>query len=429
MNTNNTDIVIIDDGINYELYAIGKLQLDIEIDMNLNINNRTIQHRSSNSHGTTCAAIIKKYAPESKISSIKILNEKNGRGAKYQLIKAIQWCSENGIRLVNLSLGTIDFRDFIEIRNCVNQAAEKGLIVVAACNNNNVYTVPACLSNTIGVNCKKSLIDGEFLFNKYPYTGVDISASGRHYIIDIRGNGIYTEPVNSYASAFITSQVYKLIKETPDISLENTRTKLYYLAKNSNEDEYNPNFCINVDWNCQVNEVEFSDTFCINNGVKFWNKELFDNTIKSNNVKIKDIDIPIIAVYSDRSGNINDKDQELHSLFSNDGYFCVMLSTEYKDIANGYQYLSDNIYPPKMLTLVYSKYNCDVIILKVEDNQRMRKIEQTVKIDMKICILDEKYFIGFNNSKESVTLEEEKNNQKNEIRNVYAMILDYFKTD
>ena len=110
------NVAIIDDGINQNLYAIGKLNHNIQITHELHIHERVEYDPFLPSHGTTCAAVIKKYALDAILSSVKILNDDSNKGMKTQLIRALEWCVENDIRLVNLSLGTIDYKDFNEVQ-------------------------------------------------------------------------------------------------------------------------------------------------------------------------------------------------------------------------------------------------------------------------------------------------------------------------
>ncbi len=110
-------MAIIDDGINQNLYlyTIGELYHNIKITPELHIKERGDYDPFLPSHGTTCAAITKKYASDAVMSSVKILNDDSHMGMKTQLIKALEWCVENNIRLINLSIRTIDYKDFIEV--------------------------------------------------------------------------------------------------------------------------------------------------------------------------------------------------------------------------------------------------------------------------------------------------------------------------
>jgi hypothetical protein len=242
-------IAVIDDGINEKYYNLGQLQHNIEITPKLEIKQRIHYEPYLPSHGTTCAAIIKKYSSRVLLSSVKILNDENKRGMKQQLVRAIQWCVENGIKLVNVSLGTIDYRDFVEIKEMVNQAYKKGLIIVAACNNRNIYSCPASLTNVIGVKADIGIKkDGNGYFsNDNALDGVDVTTYGSHYLVNHVGEGKETGLCNSFAAPYITAKVYGIIKDNPEITLEEIKERLRENASNQN-DSSNHNIYSSLDW-------------------------------------------------------------------------------------------------------------------------------------------------------------------------------------
>lgn len=124
------------------------MQYNIEITRELEIKEKKAVKLLTPNHGTICAAIVRKYAPMCSLSSIKVLNE-NSRGIKEQLIKAIRWCGDQNIMLLNLSLGTIHKNDFETIKEAVDYAFQRKVIIIAACNNREILTCPAALANVI----------------------------------------------------------------------------------------------------------------------------------------------------------------------------------------------------------------------------------------------------------------------------------------
>ncbi len=241
-------VAVIDDGVNEKLYDNGELKHNIEIFSDLTIRERKDYDKYNPSHATTCAAIIRKYSEEALMSSIKILDNDRKTGRKDQLIAAVGWCIENNIKLINLSLGTIDFRDFYDIKECINNAADKGIIIIAACNNRNVFTYPACLSNVIGVRSRKVYSEDQFSINLNSFDGIDVLASGRHKLIDVFGNEIVTSAANSFAAPVITAKVYNIIKRKGNISLEEIKNELYKEAANFLPEAYSPFLKVNTDW-------------------------------------------------------------------------------------------------------------------------------------------------------------------------------------
>ncbi|MCX7921762.1 MAG: S8 family serine peptidase [Clostridia bacterium] len=242
-------IAVVDDGINEKFYSTGPFHYDIEITPELQVIERSGYDPYLTSHGTTCAGIIKKYFPNVVLSSIKILN-KRALGVKDQLIKAIEWCCDNGIQLVNLSLGTIDYRDFDSIKHVVNGADKKGLIIVAACNNRNIISYPASLSNVIGVKCDKmdKLRQGEYVYNTPSYDNIEITSCSTHALKIFTGEVQTTSLCNSFAAPFVTALAARIMEACPGITLEGIKYELRGGALNRDECLAETNFYKNIDW-------------------------------------------------------------------------------------------------------------------------------------------------------------------------------------
>ncbi len=279
-------MAVIDDGVNEDIYNIGNLIHNIEITRDLIVHQRTSFEPNLPTHGTTCAAIIKKYAPDVSLSSVRVLDDKC-RGLKDQVIKAIEWCLEEEMNVVNLSLGTIHHRDFSAIKRVVNEASRRGIIIVAACNNRDVYTCPASLSSVIGVKHDRSgrIKEGQFKYNTYPFDGIEITACGFHNLKDIRGKIEYVYPANSYAAPLITAEACNLIQTLGNLTtIEDIKLGLQKRSVNFFE-EYNPHLYKNIDW------VEKAQVFYLaSTGLPVLNKEYCFKSTKLFNIQCDCVD-------------------------------------------------------------------------------------------------------------------------------------------
>ncbi|NFG63095.1 S8 family serine peptidase [Clostridium sp. CMCC3677] len=243
-------VAIIDDGIGIGLYDTYDIVRSIEITTDLTVQNVDRCNLLNDSHGTICAAIVKKYYPKAMLTSIKVLNDKTHKCINKQLIKAIEWCIDNGIQVANLSLGTIDYRDFEMIKDTINIAYNKELIIVAACNNRDIFTSPASFSNAIGVKCSENnvLKEGEYIFNLYPLDGIEITACSEHMLLKNRNESKLTRMCNSYAAPMITAEVCKIIDKHPNITLEGIKQELYKSSINYSDNTVRVNNYKNIDW-------------------------------------------------------------------------------------------------------------------------------------------------------------------------------------
>ncbi len=114
-----------------------------------------------NNHGTHVAGIIGAadnsigvlgVAPESSIYSIKALDE-NGKGYLSDIIEGLEWAMENGIDIVNMSIGANATNE--SFTEAIKAASAAGLIMVASAGNNgpnmDTVTYPARYKETIAV--------------------------------------------------------------------------------------------------------------------------------------------------------------------------------------------------------------------------------------------------------------------------------------
>ncbi|MDF2537857.1 MAG: hypothetical protein K0S76_878 [Herbinix sp.] len=227
------EVIIIDDGVNEEFAHINALKHNLEITKSLKIINRKDYDKSLYSHGSICACIIKKYSPNCKIGSIKILSSDEHNGSLEQLLVALEWCIDVGTNLINMSIGSIKYKDYEPVRVLISKLVNNGCIVVSACNNNKWFSVPACLSGVIGVETKETYSDDQFTYNNNYYDFSDIIASSQHLIHGYNKKVILTKLSNSYAAPLITSKIYNLLKNKEYKKICKIKLELY--SKSCNE--------------------------------------------------------------------------------------------------------------------------------------------------------------------------------------------------
>lgn len=210
-------IVFIDSGINSSCFHLPKLFCDFCIDKDHNMISRGESVPSTLfSHGTICAAIFHKYAPEAQIGSIAIMDEITQRAYPNDLIAALEWCADNQIEMVNMSLGSSSLRDGGEIMRAVQKLTKTGCKVIAARSNQDFYSIPACMKEVAGVRTNQYLSEGQFMENPTPWDGIDFIASSKH-TLELRSGELYHTPMaNSYAAPLISAYIAtgKIKKQT-----------------------------------------------------------------------------------------------------------------------------------------------------------------------------------------------------------------------
>lgn len=101
-------------------------------------------------HGTAAAAAIHEKAPEAELHAVKVFDRELATTVP-TLVRAIDWASERGIRLINLSLGTPnDFR-VDELAPAVDRAVAAGSIIVSAHEHDDRLWYPGSMDGVVGV--------------------------------------------------------------------------------------------------------------------------------------------------------------------------------------------------------------------------------------------------------------------------------------
>lgn len=101
-------------------------------------------------HGTAAAAAIHEKAPDAVLHVVKVFDRELATTVA-TLVRAIDWATERGCRLVNLSLGTPNAFRATELAPAVERAAERGAIIVSAYAMDDRRWYPGSMGGVVGV--------------------------------------------------------------------------------------------------------------------------------------------------------------------------------------------------------------------------------------------------------------------------------------
>ena len=224
-------IAIIDDGVNGGVFDKCKASYTYHINRNGNID-RYINYSKKISHGTICAAIIQQYTNiEHLLYSIKI-KPCNKNGNIDFLIRAIDFCVENDIKVINLSIGSTDENDKCRIYHSITNAFEKGVIVVAALSNENITTYPASFSMVIAAKHSEKARLGLYYYKNYK--NFTLGAYSKLNLRMCDGTNYISDTANSFAAAFVTAKVVQQVSGlNGQFSLEDIKSRLIFECINS----------------------------------------------------------------------------------------------------------------------------------------------------------------------------------------------------
>jgi hypothetical protein len=145
-------VAVIDSGVNAphpHLPAVaGGVAFDLE-------GNESGDYVDRLGHGTAAAAAIHEKAPDAELWAVKVFDRQLATTVR-TLVRAIDWATAHGLRLVNLSLGTPHAFRAPELAPAVERAVEAGSIIVSAHRFDDQLWYPGSMEGVVGV-----LLDAE----------------------------------------------------------------------------------------------------------------------------------------------------------------------------------------------------------------------------------------------------------------------------
>ena len=114
-------VAVIDNGVDSE--RVDCLQeVDLSEKYSIEKDEKEKYEKEKYGHGTICAAIIKKYAPEAEVVSLKVMDESAKTCSLSQVQSAFSYCMNQGIRLVSMGMGTRNVVETVLLYDSVAKA-------------------------------------------------------------------------------------------------------------------------------------------------------------------------------------------------------------------------------------------------------------------------------------------------------------------
>jgi subtilisin len=190
------------------------------------------RHNDLFGHGTACAGVIHGIAPEAELYSVRVLGT-GLTGRALMFAAGLRWAIDNGMHVVNLSLGTTS-RDYFQLfHELVDEAYYRRTVLVTAANNMPVLSAPSLYAGVVSVAChEEARADDPLDFYCNPSPPVEFGAAGINVRLAwLRGEYI-TATGNSFAAPRLTGVVALLRGKHPHLEPFEVKTLLRALARN-----------------------------------------------------------------------------------------------------------------------------------------------------------------------------------------------------
>ena len=180
-------------------------------------------------HGTACAGIVRRHAPESKISSVRVLGSSfTGSGAV--LLGGLRYAIEQGFDVINMSLSTTKKPFASILHELADSAYFKRTVLVASAHNMPVESYPWRFSSVISVGSHEQPDPLDFFYNPSP--PVEFFGRGVNVEVPWLGGRTLTVSGNSFATPHMSSICALILSKHPELTPFQLKSVLYLTATN-----------------------------------------------------------------------------------------------------------------------------------------------------------------------------------------------------
>ena len=240
-------VAIIDSGIDTTHADLqGKVKASVEARAE---NKRVVFEPStigdSAGHGTACAGIIARIAPDVEFHSIKVLGA-GGLGDGIAFLAGLEYAIKNRNQIINLSLGTTKPQFFAPLHDLLDRAYQAGCIVVAAANNLPQPSFPSVFSSSL-ISVSKHDDADPFNFGFRYGEVIELTAPGINVRTAWLNNSYKNLTGNSFACPHIVGIIALLLENYPELTPFQVKSALYAIAQENQEREKHKQLEINND--------------------------------------------------------------------------------------------------------------------------------------------------------------------------------------
>jgi hypothetical protein len=225
--------VIIDDGVDTSFVRYPQITEAYQIFSNGQLRPKEKISRSVLTHGTICAEIMGQINQDIELIDFQILN-KDKRASIDALVAALTWCHDHSVKLIHMSLGTLNYHDYSKMIGIIKLLLAENAILVAAYHNKNLKSFPASIPGVFGVRSDKTNQLQEYNyaidFNNDLFTTNCFIAAPEKSIIISENISVSTVLSNSFAAPVITGYISLYLQENNDATHEQV---LSYLLSNA----------------------------------------------------------------------------------------------------------------------------------------------------------------------------------------------------
>ena len=180
-------------------------------------------------HGTACAGIVRRLAPEASISSVRVLGS-NFKGSGTVLLGGLRYAIEQGFDVINMSLSTTKKPFASVLHELADSAYFRRTVLVASAHNMPVESYPWRFSSVISVGSHEEVDPLAFFYNPSP--PVEFFGRGVNVEVPWAGGRTLNVSGNSFATPHLSSICALILSKHPELTPFQLKSVLYLTANN-----------------------------------------------------------------------------------------------------------------------------------------------------------------------------------------------------
>src|SRR5919201_3808883 len=180
-------------------------------------------------HGTACAGIIRSFAPECALFSVRVLGA-GFTGSGPALLEGLRWAVGQQFDVVNMSLSTTKKQFAAVLHELVDSAYFRRTMLVASAHNTPVESYPWKFSGVISVGSHE--LDDPYTFFYNPQPPVEFFARGVNVEVAWLGGGRISCTGNSFATPHLTGIAARILGKHRELTPFQLKSVLYLTATN-----------------------------------------------------------------------------------------------------------------------------------------------------------------------------------------------------
>jgi subtilisin len=223
-------VCVVDSGVERDHPLVGAVQGSWAVVRGLDDECRVEETDSGDDygHGTACAGIIRRNAPECELYSLRVLGRNAGTGD--MLLAGLRWAVEQNFDVINLSLSTTRLRFIEQLRALTDEAFFRRTAIVASAHNTPIESFPWRFASVISVGSHHETDPDLYLYNPAP--PVEFFAPGQDIPVAWIGGSSKRSTGNSFATPFIAGLCASILSKHPRMTTFQLKTALYLSAAN-----------------------------------------------------------------------------------------------------------------------------------------------------------------------------------------------------